>query len=167
MELKFTKLINTILEQGDWDNGVKIHVWSEEDEDQDYTALDQLEEVFSKANIGVSRNKEPGVYITIHGNVVAGSYYEMRMTTTDDDEAREYMEGSFDIAVDPQYQKYGMGNALIKENLALLQSMSDGFPLHIKLWVVNQKAKDLLEIHYGFEETVNHGDNNWYMEKWL
>lgn len=163
MHQYFNKYINTILEN---DNGITIKVWDENDDEQDYDVLDQMEQIFNKVRINTRRDSIPGVYIMHHDKVVAGSYY-MQTVKHDEDHDQDYIEATFDIAVDPEYQKYGMGNALIKENLALLESLSDGMPTQVKLWVINRKARDILEKFYDFDETSDFGDDEWYMEKWI
>ncbi len=141
----------------------------DEDEDEDdfdtYEVMDQVENIFKKCRINLARDREITLFARM-GDIVVGGIASSYSNGTDYED--DYIKYTFDIAVDPAYQNSTVGYLLMEAAIQQGASLGDGeIPVLCKNWVVNPVAKNMLEKFFGFEETADHGDNNWHLEKWF
>lgn len=149
---------------------IKVQFWDENAEEYDpWEVYDHVDQIFKKVGINTKSDSQLSVFITYDEKVIAGAFtiYSLETVPSDDDEPEEYIEYSFDIAVDPEFQKAGIGYVLIKSCIEFGEQYKDIAPVLCRNWVVNPLAARLLETHFGFEETADHGDGHSHMERWL
>jgi GNAT superfamily N-acetyltransferase len=131
---------------------------SDEMEDFDiYQAMDEADEIFNTVKIRQSNDNRYCFVATIDEKVIGA--VSDKWSIDNDDMTATY---SWDIAVDPEYQREGVGKKLINSVIQKYESDKDiyeemDYKTQMRLWVVNPNLADYLET-LNFDIESAHGN---------
>lgn len=138
------------------------------DPEQDWDQANDALGVFQKSQIHVDRSKDIRQVAIENGNVIGG--LASGWSKGDEYEGKDVWVYSFDLAVDPQHRRKGVGLALIKQAIRTFESErhmyeENGSLTMMRVWVVNPVLVPVLE-NLGFSIESDHGAGGCHLIKY-
>lgn len=132
------------------------------DPEEDWEEGEQGDQVFQRSNIRYDRNKQINQVAIENGEVIGA--LASGWTRGDEYEGKPVWVYAFDLAVDQNHRRKGVGLALIQQAVRNFESErqiygEDGSYTMMKLWVVNPVLVPVLE-GMGFQMEAEHGDGS-------
>jgi hypothetical protein len=134
---------------------IEIMFYDENSDDYDpWEIADKVEQVFKRANIRPSRDKDISFFAMVGEEVIGATYSSTRTDNAENfggPEDEEVMVYEFDIAVDPNHQGGTTGYLLTKACVDDASSMSYDMNTIMYNRVINPKMAQMLERLFKFD----------------
>lgn len=139
------------------------------DPEEDWESAEQADQVFNQTGIRYDRSKNISQVAVEDGQVIGA--LASGWTQGEEYENKPIHVYAFDLAVQPQHQRRGVGMKLISEAVRTYESERHmyeeaGGVTMMRLWVVNPILVPLLETQFGFKVEADYGQGGVHMVRY-